>query len=157
MPANFRPLMNKFVLAALLLLAGAAQAQTACPSGAPQVVIYHAGSLTAAFGAVEKVFTAQTGICVVDASAGSVDLARRITAGREPCDIYASADYVDVDALLKPAGFADFNIVFAQGDMVLAYTTSSRGASSIAASGTFSPPAFVPDAAPDWYQVLTQP
>src|SRR5262249_2077565 len=63
------------IVPALLLgaLAGAAHAQTACPAGAPQLIIYHAGSLTAGFAQVEKLFTEQTGICVVDAAAGSVD------------------------------------------------------------------------------------
>ena len=51
-----------------------------------------------AFSKVEKLFTQQTGVCVVDVSAGSVDLARRVTAGKEACDIYASADYKDIES-----------------------------------------------------------
>jgi len=144
--------------AGALLLDSTAHAQTSCPAGSPQLIIYHAGSLSGAFSAVEKLFTQQTGVCVVDASAGSVDAARRVTAGREACDIYASADAVDIDLFLKPAGYARYNIVFGQGVMVLAYTTASRGAGTIAAANsTFSPPALVPDAAADWYQQLTQP
>src|SRR5215813_3046516 len=115
-------------------LASSAKAQTACPAGSPQLIIYHAGSLTAAFSQVEKLFTEQTGICVVDVAAGSVDAARQITAGRQPCDIYASADAVNIDTLLKPEGYADYNIVFGQGSMVLAYTTASRGAATISAN-----------------------
>jgi molybdate/tungstate transport system substrate-binding protein len=122
------------------------------------VIIYHAGSLTAAFAAVVALLTQQTGICVTDVAAGSLDAARRITAGQEPCDIYASADFADIELLLKPAGVADYDILFAQGAMVLAYTTASRNAASIAAAGTtFAPPDYVPDAAPDWYLQLTQP
>ena len=45
---------------------------------------------------------------------GSVDAARQITAGGKPCDLYAPADYLDIDLFLKPAGYASFNIVFAQ-------------------------------------------
>jgi molybdate/tungstate transport system substrate-binding protein len=135
-----------------------AQAQTACPAGAPQVIVYHAGSLTAAFSQIEKRFTEQTGICVVDAAAGSVDAARRVTAGREPCDIYASADDKDIDVLLKPAGFADYTITFAQGAMVLAYSTASRNAATIVAPNVaFNPPAQTPPVADDWYLQLTQP
>ena len=128
-----------------------------CPTGSPQLIIYHAGSLTAAFSQVEKLYTKQTGVCVVDAAAGSVDAARRITAGKEPADIYASADDQDIDVLLKPAGYADYNITFAQGAMVLAYTTSSRNAATIAASNVaFNPPSQIPPVADDWYAQLGQ-
>jgi molybdate/tungstate transport system substrate-binding protein len=131
-----------------------ASAQSAC---AQRLIIYHAGSLTAAFSQVEKLFTQQTGICVSDVAAGSVDAARRITAGGEPCDIYASADYQVIEGFLKPAGYADYDILFAQGGMVLAYTTNSANAGSIATSTRpFSPPGSIPDAAADWYRKLTQ-
>jgi len=151
---------SRWIAAALFSLhACFASAQTApCAPDAQRVIVYHAGSLTAALSQVEALFTQQTGICVVDVAAGSVDAARRITAGQEPCDIYASADDKDIDLFLKPAGFADFNIAFARGAMVLAYTTSSRGAATIAAPGTaFSPPASIPDVAVDWHLQLTQP
>src|SRR5262249_23725702 len=128
-----------------------------CAPGAPQVIIYHAGSLTAAFGQVEALFTQQTGICVVDAAAGSVDAARRVTAGQEPCDIYASADDKDIDVLLKPAGFADYTIAFARGAMFLAYTVSSKNAATIADPNvSFNPPAQIPPVAGNWYAQLTQ-
>ncbi len=141
----------------MFLLVGSTEAQGACDPNAPQLIIYHAGSLTAAFAQVEQIFTQQTDICVTDVAAGSVDAARRVTIGQEPCDIYASADYKDIDLLLKPAGYADYDILFAQGGMVLAYTTSSKQANTIAALGsTFNPPASVPDAAADWYTQLTQ-
>jgi ABC-type molybdate transport system substrate-binding protein len=118
----------------------------------------HAGSLSAAFAAVEQLFTQQTGVCVTDVAAGSVDAARRITTGQEPCDIFASADFEDIDLLLKPAGFADYDILFGQGGMVLVYTISSKNAATITASGSvFNPPASVPDVADDWYMQLMQP
>ena len=44
---------------------------------------------------------------------GSVDAGRQITAGGQACDLYAPADYLDIDLFMKPAGYADFNIVFA--------------------------------------------
>jgi molybdate/tungstate transport system substrate-binding protein len=141
-----------------LALAGSVDAQNTCAPDSQQLIIYHAGSLTAAFSPVEKLLTQQTGICVIDVAAGSVDAARRVTAGQEPCDIYASADYEDIDLLLKPAGYANYNILFAQGGMVLAYTTTSKNADSIAApNSTFNPPASVPEAAANWYTQLTQP
>jgi molybdate/tungstate transport system substrate-binding protein len=138
------------------LTAGAAQAQT-CASGSPQLIVFHAGSLTAALSQVESLFTQQTGVCVSDNSGGSLDVARRITAGAEPCDVFASADYAVIDLLLKPSGFADYNILFGRGGMVLAYTVNSRAAGTIAASGkNFAPPGSIPNAAADWYTQLTQ-
>jgi ABC-type molybdate transport system substrate-binding protein len=147
---------SKFAAALLALIAAPAFAQT-CPSGTPQLIIYHAGSLTAAFTPIEKLYTQMTGVCVVDAAAGSVDAARQITTGGKPADIYASADAEDIDVLLKPHGFAKYNIRFAQGQMVLAYTTASKGAATIAQPGTFNPPDQIPDAAPDWFTQLTAP
>jgi molybdate/tungstate transport system substrate-binding protein len=135
-----------------------AQAQSVCAPGSPSLIIYHAGSLTAAFSAVEKLFTRQTGICITDVAAGSVDAARRVTAGREPCDIFASADFEEIELLLEPAGIAEYDILFGKGGMVLAYTTASKNAATIAAAnGVFAPPATIPDAAADWFQQLTQP
>jgi molybdate/tungstate transport system substrate-binding protein len=150
-----------FVSIAVLAIAVSSSrvdAQSACAPGSPQLIIYHAGSLTAAFAPIEKLFTQLTGVCVTDVSAGSVDAARRVTAGGEPCDIYASADSVDIDAFLRPAGYADYNIVFAEGAMVLAYTTNSKNAATIAApNSVFNPPGTIPDAASDWYKQLVQP
>ncbi len=132
-----------------------ARAQADCPQS---LIIYHAGSLTAAFTPIEKLFTQQTGTCITDVAAGSLDAARRVTAGQEPADIFATADDVDIDVLLKPSWFAGYNIVFAQGGMVLAYTTSSHNAASIADAGTpLSPPNSIPSVAADWYDQLTQP
>jgi molybdate/tungstate transport system substrate-binding protein len=89
---------------------------------------------------------------------GAVEAARRVTVGKEPCDIYAGADYTIIDAFLKPA-YADYNVLFAQSGMVLTYTTDSRNAASIAdpAGPAFAPPASVPNAMANWYTSLTQP
>ena len=152
--------MLKRVLALvfLYLLAWAADAKEPCPTGAPQLIIYHAGSLSSAFTSVEDLFTQQSGVCIVDVVGGSVSLARQLTAGRLPSDLFASADYEVIDRMLKPAGFANYSILFAGGAMVLAYTTNSKNAGTIATSGgTFSPPNAIPEAASDWYAQLTQP
>jgi ABC-type molybdate transport system substrate-binding protein len=151
--------MSACVLAlGAVVLADPAQVQSVCAPGSLQLIIYHAGSLTAAFSAVEKLFTQQTGICITDVAAGSVDAARRVTAGGEPCDIFASADFEDIELLLEPAGIAEYDILFAKGGMVLAYTTASKNAATIAAAnGVFAPPATIPDAAADWFQQLAQP
>jgi len=117
------------------------------PPSSQQLIIYRAGSLTRAFEPLKQTFTCQTGIQVSDVAMGSVDAARQITAGGQKADIYAPADYLDIDLLMKPAGYADFNVVFAQGRMVLAYSASGLAAKGLP----------IPKANGNWYEVLTMP
>jgi len=145
-------------LAAFALGAEPARAQTDCASNPNALIIYHAGSLSAEFSAVEKLFTQQTGTCVTDVAAGSLDAARRISVGQEPADIFAAADYLDISLLLQPAGLANYTVAFAEGSLVLAYSTDSRNAGTIAGlDAPFSPPGSIPSAAADWYEQITQP
>ncbi|HXP84070.1 MAG TPA: extracellular solute-binding protein [Bryobacteraceae bacterium] len=156
---------HKFGLLLLTLsLASAATAQTpncATPSS-QQLIIYRAGSLTRAFKPLVEKFTCETGIQVKDVAMGSVDAARQITAGGQACDLYAPADYLDIDLFMKPAGYTNFNIVFARGKMVLAYSASGVAAKNLPAiaepgSQPFSPPKSVPNAVARWYETLTMP
>ena len=160
-----------WLVLAVFLMCGALPAQAACTS--PQVIIFHAGSLNAAFKAIEAKFTADTGICVTDQAFGSLDMLRQATAGGQAADIVAPADYLDIDLFLKPDRYVDYNILFAEGKMVLAYCLGSSGvtndpcggvskqSSSIAAAGTFAPTSPTSDAIPKavqtWYQVLSTP
>jgi len=125
--------------------AGAQMKNCVSPSS-QQLIIYRAGSLTRAFEPLKQAFTCQTGIQITDVAMGSVDAARQITAGGQKADIYAPADYLDIDLLMKPAGYADFNIVFAHGRMVLAYS-----ANGVAAKG------LPPIALKNWYEILKMP
>ena len=139
-----------------------AQSTGCVPMTSQELIIYRAGSLTRAFNPLVAKFTCETGIQVKDNPMGSVDAARQITAGGKPCDLYAPADYLDIDLFLKPAGYADFNIVFAQGKMVLLYSATSlteKKLPPIVAPGSprFDPPASVPNAAENWYEILTMP
>ena len=156
--------MSRNVLLLTLALASAAAAQTTncVPQSSQQLIIYRAGSLTRAFAPLEQAFTCQTGIQVKDVAMGSVDAGRQITAGGQACDLYAPADYLDIDLLMKPAGYADFDIVFAHGRMVLAYSENGLAAKKLPAitepgSPPFSPPNSVPEAAAKWYEILTTP
>ena len=148
---------------AVLAWAGDAQAQVqaqvaaACSAGAPALTIYHAGGLTAEFTAAEAAFSKQTGTCITDLAAGSLDAVRRIASGQQQADIFAAADYLDIELLLKPSRYATWDIVFARSEMVLAYTTASRNAGTVAGTeAVFSPPGSVPTVAADWASQLTQ-
>ena len=136
---------------------------TGCvPPSSQKLTIYRAGSLTAAFKPLIATFTCQTGIQVIDVAGASVDKARQCTAGGQPCDLYASADYSNIDLFLKPAGSADFTIIFAQGRMVLAYSASGLAKKNLPPiadpnSGAFNPPTSIPKASADWYKILSSP
>jgi len=136
-----------------LSLAAFAQTPNCVPPSTQELIIYRAGSLTRAFAPLVNVFTCETGIQVKDVAMGSVDAGRQITAGGQACDLYAPADYLDIDLFMKPAGYADFNIVFARGNMVLAYSVSGLAAKKL-------PPIAEPGsqrAVAKWYEILTMP
>jgi molybdate/tungstate transport system substrate-binding protein len=148
-----------------LFLASAAAAQTpkCVPPSGQQLIVYRAGSLTRAFKPLEDVFTCQTGIQVKDTAMGSVDAGRQITAGGQACDLYAPADYLDIDLFMKPAGYSNFDIVFAHGKMVLVYSASGLAAKKLPPIAEPGSPPFnaasnsIPKAAAKWYETLTMP
>jgi molybdate/tungstate transport system substrate-binding protein len=145
----------------LPLLALPALAQPPCvPKTDQQLIIYRAGSLTNALKPLEDLFACQTGVQVKVTAMGSVDAGRQITAGGQVSDLYAPADYLDIDLFMKPAGYADFNIVFAKGRMVLGYSISGLAAKKLPpmeepGSAPFHPPDSIPKAASNWYRILT--
>jgi molybdate/tungstate transport system substrate-binding protein len=149
-----RAFLLTLTLAAFIQATTAAAQTTNCaPPSNRQLIIYRAGSLTRAFKPLEAAFTCQTGIQVKDEAMGSVDAGRQITAGAQACDLYAPADYLDIDLFMKPAGYANFDIVFAYGRMVLAYSASGLAAKKL-------PPiaeAGQPKAVVKWYEILTMP
>lgn len=150
------------VLFSVFPASAGAQTKGCVPMSSQQIVIYRAGSLTRAFTPLEESFTCQTGIKVKDVAMGSVDAGRQITAGGQRADLYAPADFLDIDLLMKPAGYSDFNIVFARGRMVLAYSERGLAAKKLppmTASGSspFQPPDSIPKASGKWYDILTMP
>jgi molybdate/tungstate transport system substrate-binding protein len=145
--------MSRLLLAIAVTSAAFAQTSNCVPPTTQQLIIYRAGSLTRAFTPLEKTFTCHTGIQVKDVAMGSVDAGRQITAGGQASDLYAPADYLDIDLFMKPAGYASFNIVFASGRMVLAYSASGLAAKKL-------PPIAEPGsqrAVAKWYEILTMP
>ena len=111
-------------------------------SAAPQgkLIIFHAGSLSVPFEAMEKAFeTKYPGVDVLREAAGSQKCARKITDVKKLCDIMASADYKVIDKLLIP-DYASFNIRFATNQLVLCYTDKSKFASEVNAD--------------NWYEIL---
>jgi molybdate/tungstate transport system substrate-binding protein len=145
-------MLRALLLTLFLAAVAGAQTTTCVPLSGQQLIIYRAGSLTRAFAPIEKAFTCETGIQIKDNAMGSVDAGRQITAGGQACDLYAPADYLNIDLFMKPAGYANFDIVFAHGRMVLAYSPSGLAAKKL-------PPIAEPSgkAVAKWYEILTMP
>jgi molybdate/tungstate transport system substrate-binding protein len=150
------------VFLTLSLAAANAETPSCVPPTDQQLIIYRSGSLSPTFKPLVKTFTCQTGIQVKDMTMGGVDAGRQITAGGKACDLYAPADYLDVDLFFKPAGYSNFNIVFAQGRMVLAYSASALAEKKLPSitepdSAPFNPPNSIPKASAKWYEILSMP
>lgn len=110
----------------------------AAPTG--KLIIFHAGSLSLPFGAMEKDFEAKyPGVDVLREAGGSTKMARLISEVGKPADIMASADYIVIDKNLIPK-FASWNVRFASNQMVLCYTGQSKFADEISNS--------------NWYEIL---
>nr|WP_321401082.1 tungstate ABC transporter substrate-binding protein WtpA [uncultured Desulfobacter sp.] len=123
------------ILASFLILPGLCMA---APSGT--LTIYHAGSLSVPFDAIEKAFKAKyPGVDIVREAGGSTKMARLISDKGQQADIMASADFKVIDSNLIP-NFADWNIRFASNQLVLCYTDSSRYAQEITSD--------------NWYEIL---
>lgn len=94
------------------------------------LVVYHAGSLAIPFEAMEKEFEDQhPNVDIQRTSGGSTKLSRQIVDLGDKVDIFASADYSIVDALIPE--YADWNALFANNAMVIMYTDQSKYASEI--------------------------
>ena len=104
------------------------------------VTIFHAGSLSVPFEAMEKAFeTEYPKVDVLREAGGSTKCARKISDLKKPCDIMASADYTVIDKLLIP-NYADWNIRFATNQLVLCYIDKSKYADKITKK--------------NWYEIL---
>ncbi|EGB14219.1 extracellular solute-binding protein family 1 [Pseudodesulfovibrio mercurii] len=119
-------IIASLAMALVLVLAPGAQAE---PSG--KLIIFHAGSLSVPFAAIEKNFEAKyPKVDVLREAGGSTKMARLISEVGKPADIMASADYVVIDKNLIPK-FASWNARFASNQMVLCYTDQSKFANEI--------------------------
>lgn len=125
--------LQVLTLTALLLIPALALAG---PSG--KLRIFHAGSLTVPFAAMEKAFEAKyPGVDVLREAGGSTKMARLISEVGKEADIMASADYKVIDNNLIPK-FADWNVRFASNQLVLCYTDMSKFAREVDAGNWYT-------------------
>ena len=103
------------------------------------LTIFHAGSLAVPFNQAEAEFEAIYGVNVNTQSAGSRTVCRWVTELGKRADVVAVADYHVIEELMFPE-YADWYIIFAQNEMVIAYTEHSKYQDEIAAD--------------NWYEIL---
>jgi molybdate/tungstate transport system substrate-binding protein len=150
-------------LLATLLLAtappAAAQPEKCAPSSGRSLQLIYAGSLTPVFKPLSELYGCRSGVRISATPTGAIDGMRRMATENKPYDLYATADYTNITQFLEPMGMARFNLVFAAGRMVLAYSAKNLKARGIAdpAGASSAPPGTVTQAAGNWYEILAQP
>lgn len=141
MPMHLGSKLKTALAGALALFLVLANGAVAAPRG--KLIVFHAGSLTAPFAAMEKEFESlYPGLDLMREAGGSTKMARLISQAGKPADIMASADYEVIDKNLIPA-FAETNIRFATNQLVLCYTKGSRHAAEVNAE--------------NWPEILARP
>jgi molybdate/tungstate transport system substrate-binding protein len=132
-----RKLLFGFIVI-LVYLCGCGQSQ---PKS--KVIVFHAGSLALPLAKMEEEFEQKySEIDIVREAAGSQQCVRKITDLKKTCDIMLSADYRIIDTFLIPS-YAQWNILFASNEMVIAYTQKSSYAHQIDKT--------------NWYEILAKP
>ncbi|XRO77757.1 tungstate ABC transporter substrate-binding protein WtpA [Methanocaldococcus sp. 10A] len=105
--------------------------------------IFHAGSLSVPFEEYEKMFEKEhPNVDVQREPAGSVACVRKITDLGKKADILALADYFLIPQMMMPK-YADWYIMFARNEIVLAYTDNSKYKDEINSN--------------NWYKILEKP
>lgn len=108
------------------------------------LTVYAAGTLAVPFQHIDAAFEKlHPGVEVHPEFGGSVMMARRISDLHQHADVYASADYSVIPAVLGKAGLSLWFIGFASNAVTLAYTPQSRGAQEINSN--------------NWYRVVAEP
>jgi molybdate/tungstate transport system substrate-binding protein len=102
--------------------------------------IFNAGSLTAPFAQISEEFNKiYPDVEILAEAAGSSTTIRKVTELGKECGVVGSADYILIPELMFP-DYADWYIIFASNQMVIAYTDQSQFAGEINSN--------------NWYEIL---
>ncbi|CAB3289094.1 Molybdate/tungstate-binding protein WtpA [Methanocaldococcus lauensis] len=105
--------------------------------------VFHAGSLSVPFEEYEKMFEKEhPNVDVEREPAGSVACVRKIIDLGKKADVLASADYSLIPQMMMPK-YADWYVMFARNEIVLAYTDKSKYSNEINST--------------NWYKILEKP
>jgi len=111
-------------------------------SGAEELIIFHAGSLSSLFSTLERDFEKENpGVDVLREASGSVMAIRKVKELGKPADIIAVADIELIPRMLYP-DFVTSYLGFATNRMVIAFKKNSKYAEEINAE--------------NWYEILTR-
>ena len=106
------------------------------------ITVFHAGSLSVPFEvAASKFEEIHPDIDVEREPAGSRTSIRKVTELSKLADVIGSADYIAIEQLMF-SDFADWYIIFASNEMVIAYTDGSKYSNEINTD--------------NWYQILSR-
>ena len=95
------------------------------------LIIFHAGSLTGAVEDYASILMEEYKIKVLNEPSGSVDAIRKVVDLHKPADVIMSADYRLIPSLMFDGGYANWCLIFASNEMVIAYTNKSLYAEEI--------------------------
>lgn len=134
----------RFKLILIIMILLGAVVLTACSREEDRVLrIFHAGSLATPFNEMSVQFNKLfPNLEIRRESAGSRVSARKVSEMGKSADIVAVSDYTVIEELLMPE-FAEWYIMFARNEMVIAYSERSKFASEINRD--------------NWFEVLLRP
>jgi len=122
---------NWIVILSVLIILSLSSLPTVMAEPSGKLIIFHAGSLSVPFAAMEKHFESKyPKLNILREAGGSTKMARMISEVGKTADIMASADFKVIDKALIPS-HATWNIRFASNQLVLCYTKNSQYASEI--------------------------
>jgi molybdate/tungstate transport system substrate-binding protein len=132
------------LISCLVACAAPAPAPTPTPTPEPKLSgklqIFNAGSLTAPFEQISEEFNKiHPDVEILAEAAGSATTIRKVTELGKECGVIGSADYLLIPELMFPQ-YADWYIIFASNQMVIAYTDQSKFADEINSN--------------NWYEIL---
>jgi molybdate/tungstate transport system substrate-binding protein len=145
---NFLPLLekkmkNKFSLIFIFSFVFFFLACQPVSKNRKRLVIFHAGSLALPFQDLGKAFKEKNPeVKILREISGSRLVARKISELGKKADLIAVSDYTVIEELLFP-DWADWYLLFARNEMVIAYTDQSQFKDEITEK--------------NWYQILLRP
>ncbi|WP_456471979.1 tungstate ABC transporter substrate-binding protein WtpA [Methanocaldococcus sp.] len=117
---NIKPIL---LLAPILLICGCLSSENINEN--TTIKVFHAGSLSVPFKEYAEMFEKEYKIKVENEPAGSVMCVRKIIDLGKKADVLAVADYSLIPKMMMPK-YADWYVMFAKNEIVLAYTDKSK-------------------------------
>lgn len=129
-----------FILIMLVLLWSGCSSEKAENA---RLKVFHAGSLTEPMKAIKQAFEEKhPNVEVQTEAAGSAATIRKVTELGRRADVIATADYTLIQKMMYP-DFANWTIMFARNQIVLAYRNDSKYSDKINSQ--------------NWYEILKKP